>query len=268
MKLELKKFKPPYFIHSDIIYAHNILVSYGKFDEKKNICENHFDFLKDELGEKNLIFPSFNYQFGKSLKFDLIKDISEVGSLSEWVRTRSGFYRSHSPFFSILTKDKFIEFKKNQYLYGKDSFFEKIFNMDGTFLFYGVDFSIFTALHYLETTLGPVPYRYDKIFKGKIIENDNSKNCEAVLHVRPKNSNLDYDWIKMQKDLLQEGVLKISKTLKNFYFCSSNDVYNFFKEKLSNDIFYMLNEQSREKFIDLTDGGSKKVSIQNFEPKK
>ena len=44
-------------------------------------------------------------------------------------------------------------------------------------------------------------------------------------------------------------------------------MYNFFKEKLSNDIFYMLNEQSREKFIDLTDGGSKKVSIQNFEPK-
>ena len=52
MKLELKKFKPPYFIHSDIIYAHNILVSCGKFDEKKNICENHFDFLKDELWEK------------------------------------------------------------------------------------------------------------------------------------------------------------------------------------------------------------------------
>ena len=35
MKLELKKFKPPYFIHSDIVYAHNILVSNGKFDEKK-----------------------------------------------------------------------------------------------------------------------------------------------------------------------------------------------------------------------------------------
>ena len=73
MKLELKKFKPPYFIHSDIIYAHNILVSYGKFDEKKNICENHFDFLKDELGEKNLIFPSFNYQFGKSLKYAVLE---------------------------------------------------------------------------------------------------------------------------------------------------------------------------------------------------
>ena len=58
--------------------------------KKKNICKNHFDFLKNELGEK-LIFPSFNYQFGKNLKFDLFRDISEVGSLSEWVRTRFWF---------------------------------------------------------------------------------------------------------------------------------------------------------------------------------
>ena len=268
MKLELKKFNPPYFIHSDIVNAHHILVSNGKFDKKKNICKNHFDFLKNELGEGNLIFPSFNYQFGKNLKFDLFRDISEVGSLSEWVRTNSGFYRSRSPFFSILTKDKFIEFENSQHLFGKNSFFEKIFNMNGTFLFYGVNFSIFTAIHYLETALGPVPYRYIKKFKGKIIENDNFKDCEAVLHVRPKNSNLDYDWIKMQKDLIQEGVLKDSKTLKNLYFCRSHDVYNFFKKKLSNDIFYMLNEQSRKKFYDLTDGGSKTVSIQNFEPTK
>tara|TARA_B100000963_G_scaffold357273_1_gene379048 strand:- start:3307 stop:4110 length:804 start_codon:yes stop_codon:yes gene_type:complete len=265
MKLELKKFKPPYFIHSDIVSAHNILVACGKTDKKKNICENHFNFLKDELGEKNLIFPSFNYQFGKNLKFDLVKDISEVGSLSEWVRTNSGFYRSHSPFFSILTKEQFIEFENNQFLFGKKSFFEKIFNMNGTFLFYGVNFSIFTALHYLETALGPVPYRYEKVFKGKIIENSNSKNCEVVLHVRPKNSNLDYDWVKMQNDLIEENVLKVSKKFKNLFFCGSKDIYDFFRKKLSDDIFYMLNEASRKKFFEITNGGIKKVSFENFE---
>ena len=103
MKLELKKFKPPYFIHSDIVNAHNILISQRKIDKKINICENHFNFLKDILGEKNLIFPSFNYRFGSNLKFDLIKDESEVGSLTEWVRKNSKFHRSHTPFFSILT---------------------------------------------------------------------------------------------------------------------------------------------------------------------
>ena len=111
MKLELKNLS---HLILSIVISFTLIIFWFLMGSlmRKNICENHFDFLKDELGEKNLIFPSFNYQFGKSLKFDLIKDISEVGSLSEWVRTRSGFYRSHSPFFSILTKDKFIEFKK------------------------------------------------------------------------------------------------------------------------------------------------------------
>ena len=265
MKLELKKFKPPYFIHSDIINAHNILVSCRKIDRKKNICENHFNFLKDELGEENLIFPAFNYEYGKSLKFDLNKDVSEVGSLSEWVRTSSGFYRSHSPFFSILNKYKFIEFDNIQYPFGKNSFFEKIFNINGTFLFYGVNFSIFTALHYLETVLGPVPYRYDKVFKGKIIENNFSKDCEVVLHVRPRGINLDYDWIKMQNDLIEEDILKKSKDFRNLYFCSSKDIYSFFRQKLNKDIFYMLNIYSKKKFFDLTDGGINKVDIKNFE---
>jgi aminoglycoside 3-N-acetyltransferase len=265
MKLELKEFKPPYFIHSDILNAHSILLSQGKFDKKINICENHFNFLKNTLGEKNLIFPSFNYTFGSKLEFDLSKDESEVGSLTEWIRKNSRFYRSLNPFFSILTKDKFINFRKYQNPFDKNSFFDKIFNIEGTFLFYGVNFSIFTAIHYLETMLGPVPYRYEKVFKGKIIDKEKYINCEVVMHVRPRNSGLDYAWSKMQNDLIEENILKISKNFQNLYFCRSGDIFKFFKKKLSEDIFYMLNKESKEKFFNLTNGGKKKVLINDFE---
>ena len=265
MELELKEFKPPYFIHSDIVNAHSILLSQGKIDKKINICENHFNFLKNTLGEKNLIFPSFNYKFGTNLEFNLLKDESEVGSLTEWVRQNSKFYRSLTPFFSILTKDKFIDFREYQNPFDKNSFFDKIFNMEGTFLFYGVNFSIFTAIHYLETMLGPVPYRYEKVFKGKIIDKKNYINCEVAMHVRPRDAGLDYDWDKMQNDLIEEDILKISKNFKNLYFCRSRDIFNFFKKKLLKDIFYMLNKESREKFFNLTNAGKKKVSISDFE---
>ncbi len=265
MKEELKNFKPPYFIHSDIVRAHHILLSQEKFGKKTNICEKHFQFLKDKLGEKNLIFPSFNYKFGSNLKFDLFNDESEVGSLSEWVRLNSNFQRSLTPFFSILTKNKLIKFNEYQCPFGKNSFFNKIFSMNGTFLFYGVNFSIFTAIHYLESELGPVPYRYNKVFKGKIIDKNGSKNCEVIMHVRPRNSNLDYDWGKMQTDLINEGVLKVSKNFNNLFFCRSLDIYNFFKVKLSKDIFYMLNKESIKKFSKLTNNGTKKVSIYDYE---
>ena len=265
MKLELKEFKPPYFIHSDIVNAHCILLSQGKIDKKINICENHFNFLKNTLGEKNLIFPSFNYKFGENLEFDLLKDESEVGSLTEWVRKNSRFYRSLTPFFSILTKDKFIDFREYQNPFNKNSFFDKFFNMGGTFLFYGVNFSIFTAIHYLETILGPVPYRYEKVFKGKIIDKNNYINCEVTMHVRPRDSGIEYDWDKMQNDLIDEGILKISKNFRNLYFCRSRDIFNFFKKKLLKDIFYMLDKESRENFFSSTNAGKKKVSINDFE---
>ena len=265
MKRELKNFTPPFFIHSDIVNAHNILLAQGEIDRKKNICESHFDFLKKNLGENNLIFPSFNYQFSSNLKFNLKNDESEVGSLSEWVRKNTNFKRSFTPFFSILTKKKFIVFKKKQYPFGRNSCFEKIFNMNGTFLFYGINFAIFTAIHYLETVLGPVPYRYNKTFKGKIISKNNYIDCEVILHVRPKKSKLEYDWYKMQNDLIKEGILNKSKNFKNFYFCKSKDVYNFFEKKLRRDIFYMLNKKSKQKFVKLTGGGKKNVCIKDFE---
>ena len=82
------------------------------------------------------------------------------------------------------------------------------------------------------------------------------------MHVRPRDSGLDYDWDKMQNDLIEENILKISK---NLYFCSSRDIFKFFKKKLSKDIFYMLNKESKEKFFNLTNAGKKKVSINDFE---
>ena len=63
----------------------------------------------------------------------------------------------------------------------------------------------------------------------------------------------------MQNDLINEGILNISKDFKNFYFCKSKDVYNFFEKKLRGDIFYMLNKKSKEKFLKLTKGGKKSL---------
>ena len=70
-----------------------------------------------------------------------------------------------------------------------------------------------------------------------------------VLHVRPRGSNLDYDWIKMQNDLIEEDILKKSKDFRNLYFCSSKDIYSFFRQKLNKDIFYMLNIYSKKKIL-------------------
>lgn len=268
MNINLYNLNPPFFIHSDIVNAHRILNSehiFDKYKKKNDICESHFKLLSDRLGEDNLVFPSFNYSFANTLEFDISKDESQVGSLSEWVRTRTNFYRTLTPFFSVLSKNPFINYSSVQQPFGKGSSFEKMFDLDGTFIFYGTDFSIFTAIHYLENVLGPVVYRYDKIFEGVVINNNIKKKITVNLHVRPKDSILDYDWLKMQKDLIKKNILIPDKKHSLLYFANCKNLYNFFENQLINDKFYMLNNESKKFFNKITKFGKNRLNISEFE---
>jgi aminoglycoside N3'-acetyltransferase len=263
--MNLKNFHPPFFIHSDIVRSHKILMENKKIDKKADVCSLHYNLLKENFGDENLIFPSFNYNFGKNLLFNHLKDEVQVGSLPEWIRLNTSFQRSFTPFFSILSKNKFVEFENIQFPYGLNSSFSKMFKLKGTFLFYGVDFSVFTAIHFLETEFGPPIYRYDKSFDGKIIGKNINQKCTVKFHVRPKDINLQYDWSKMQSDMIKQGVLNKSKKFNYLYFCKSDEIYNFFKKKLSLDPFYMLDSKSAKLFFKLTEKGKKRVELKNFE---
>ena len=263
--IDLQSFGPPFFVHSDLIRSHEILSSSKKIDRKIDICKQHYEFLKEKFGEENLIFPAYNYDFDKSLIFDHSKDEVQVGSLPEWIRQNTNFQRSLTPFFSILSRNKFLEFENIQSPFGVNSTFSKMFKQKGTFIFYGINFSVFTAIHFLETEFGPPIYRYDKSFNGKIITKHKNIKCTVNFHVRPKSTNLEYDWAKMQFDMISDGVLHKSKNFNYLYFCKSDEVYHFFKNKLSDDFFYMLDRQSAKLFFKLTQKGKKRIELKNFE---
>ena len=239
--------------------------AYRKIDRKIDICKQHFSFLKESFGEENLIFPAFNYDFDKNLIFDHSKDEVQVGSLPEWIRLNTNLQRSFTPFFSVLSKNKFLEFENTQFPFGINSVFSKMFKLKGTFLFYGINFIVFTAIHFLETKLGPPIYRYDKSFNGKIIGKNTNLKCNVNFHVRPKNTSLEYDWAKMESDMIKVGVLHKSKNFDYLYFCKLDEMYDFFKKKLSKDLFYMLDKDSAKLFSKLTQKGKKRVELKNFE---
>ena len=94
--------------------------------------------------------------------------------------------------------------------------------------------------------------------------------CTVKFHVPPRDINLQkdlikYDWVKMQSDMTKQGVLNKSKKFNYLYFCKSDEIYNFFKKKLSLDPFYMLDSKSAKLFYKLTEKGKKRVDLKNFE---
>ena len=52
-----------------------------------------------------------------------------------------------------------------------------------------------------------------------------------IMYLVKKDINLQYDWVKMQSDLTKQGVLNKSKKFNYLYFCKSDEIYNFFKQK-------------------------------------
>ena len=83
--------------------------------------------------------------------------------------------------------------------------------------------------------------------------------------MRPKNTSLEYDWAKMESDMIKVGVLHKSKNFDYLYFCKLDEMYDFFKKKLSKDLFYMLDKDSAKLFSKLTQKGKKRVELKNFE---
>ena len=69
----------------------------------------------------------------------------------------------------------------------------------------------------------------------------------------------------MESDMINVGVLHKSKNFNYLYFCKLDEMYDFFKKKLSEDLFYMLDGKSAKLFYKLTQKGKKRVKLKNFE---
>jgi len=256
----------PLFVHSDLSKVFHLFRGNIEKPTPNYVAKAGFEFLKS-IFPNELFFPAFNYDFGNKLIFDVDNDPVQVGSLPEYIRVNTDYIRSTFPFFSSLSKQKKFENIQNYYQpFGKCSVFEWMHKKQGYIIFFGAPFSSFTFLHYIENLLddGPV-YRYKKIFNGKVIKNKKPHDVICDMHVRPKFSNLEYDWDLMEKELTAENILRSHKLSNFIKYASTEDLVDFFKSKFEADRSYSLIEKSKKYFKGLTKGYTSRVRISDFE---
>jgi len=85
------------------------------------------------------------------------------------------------------------------------------------------------------------------------------------MHVRPMGGRLEYDWSRLEKDLVMAGLLRTSEDMPNVAWMSARSILDFWAERLSEDPFYLLDTQSRSTFFSVTDGGVRRVQLEDFE---
>jgi len=251
----------PVFIHSNIA---NSIPLYGDITHAGNLdeyCDAASEFLLNKYGE-NLLFPAFNYDFGRSLVFDVVNDKSQVGLLSEHMRTAAGYCRSQVPFFSILSKNnELCQYSPECQPFGKGSFFEWLHLNDGVIVGFGTK-SMFTFLHYIEELIpgGPL-YRYEKEFNGLLKTSGDDKKVACKMHVRPKNGVTEYDFSLIERDLREGGILIDNDEYGISCSMQCSEVVPYILSKYKNDPLYGLTEKSKLSLMKLTNNCTSRIKM-------
>ena len=168
------------FIHSEL--------SFGRFNgslTKKELL-GHILYVLKKLNVKNLLVPTFSFSFCNRESYNVIKTKSPMGAFAEYFRKQKEAKRSLDPLMSVaMIGEDFsvIDDISNQSC-GDGCTFDLLNKKDDVkFLFMGITpAECFTFMHYVER-MENVPYRYDKEFKGKII--DTGEICEEKTFVLP-----------------------------------------------------------------------------------
>lgn len=231
-------------IHSDILFGFKI-----KFESQEIFLEEHYKELKEVCEPLMIIMPSFNYDFCKGRPYT-IKDIeSQVGTFSEFFRKNIAAWRTPIPVFNFSgIGENPIPMKHSKIdPFDKSSLFGFLHENRGVLMHYGSGFNTSTLIHYVERISERLIYRYDKSFKSQVIDIDDvSYECELVYHVRPFGYDLDYDWDKIEEDLIEYGIIvKLKEKRTQILIGRIDKIVDFWLKCLHNDPFYFLDYKTR-----------------------
>ncbi len=180
-----------------------------------------FKTIKKKFGKNNtIILPTYTYSYRRNETYNLKNSPSDklIGLLPEKFRKLKNCYRNTDPLFSHCAYgiDKKIIQRSSKNCFGYKSVFENLFNKNATILSIGVEFTHgITEFLHIEKLFG-VPYRYNKLFKGKSIINNKYQKDYCYHYVKKENFFKKY---KSNRETLGRKLIekKICKKIKYGY---------------------------------------------------
>jgi aminoglycoside 3-N-acetyltransferase len=197
----------PLLVHTDLLKVGLI----EKMKRPEEFLKDHLKVFETLAARRPLWFPCFNYDFCKDGLFDLQNSPSQVGAFPDFLR-RQGYFRSHSPIFSfvIMGPSEPVHLKTPQNVFGPDSSFARLLELNGDVLFWGAPFSSNTFFHLVEENLN-IGYRYLKRFQGTLKTSEIEEACQIDYRVRPRGVEpFLYDWDLQEQDLRGASILKVA----------------------------------------------------------
>ena len=197
----------------DTVLLHGNSMGFSQINKPSNDLRTKFfwNLLFDFVGKQGTVLvPTFTYDFTKNGIYDPDSSQSELGQFSENFRNLEKIKRTHHPIYSFAVKgNKFNDFmfRNNLSCFGDDSIFNIIHKLNVKIICFGCELNSVSFLHYIEEKM-KVPYRYYKVFRGKIIVNDKSQDLAVKYYVRKLKTKNELNTVFLQKYMKNNRLLK------------------------------------------------------------
>jgi len=211
------------------------------------LLRSHISLIEELCLGKPIWMPTFNYDFPKTGIYSVNDSPSQVGRINEYFRKNVAHWRSAVPIFSFAGVGKnypdFLDEEINPF--GGKSLFDILAKQKSVLLHYGSWHN--TVYHYCEGMSQNLCYRYDKLFSGKVMLANETKEVTLRMHVRPAGVlGLDYDYQRIESELIKCGLWEKFTDERTEISCINlPEMVRFIIAKINNDPFYLLDETSR-----------------------
>ncbi|MBZ7974452.1 AAC(3) family N-acetyltransferase [Campylobacter molothri] len=167
--------------------------------------------LENGGGDITLAIQTFNWDFCKSLPYDILYSKSQTGALGNIALKRSDFKRTKHPIYSFAVAGKFqneLIALENKGAFDFNSPFDFMFKKNGKMII--VDLPLqdsFAFVHYVEQYFN-VDYRHNKSFKSYYINEERDKKL-TIYDMFVRNEKILTDIHALENIFLEKYAMKI-----------------------------------------------------------
>jgi aminopeptidase-like protein/aminoglycoside N3'-acetyltransferase len=184
------------------------------------VCELLYSAMRETIGpEGTVLLPAFTMSFCRNEEFDaestpcLPGPWSASVELLEYFCFLPGVVRSEDPILSVAGlgpwAKKLITGLPNA-CYGEGCFHDRLMKAGGKICGIGIGLGDAPFLHFVEEAVG-VPFRYKKLFTGRLRQNGELTNQGWISSVPIRASNGFPDGSRLEKTAQSEGLCRVAK---------------------------------------------------------
>jgi aminoglycoside 3-N-acetyltransferase len=192
-----------------------------------------------------LAAPTFSFQYCDTREFNVAETSSMLGVLSNYIRKQGR--RSHHPTESVAAWGQGqvgITTNNPACAYDEGGAFDMLYRENAKTLFLGVKDFDETMIHFAERIAG-VPYRYWKLFPGRIYDNTGWHEFDCKRYVRDRDKNVQLSSVPIAERLAKYNLIEtVPLNYGQVSICNVRDWVDIAVDMLEKDSYALVKGRS------------------------